>query len=140
MTDETGIRDMTGYKSIIPPFPETQPTNDWFKNDNRSKISNSHPMPITTDETGIRDMPDYTSIIPPFPETQPTDAWIEDEDQPKIEKSSMAYTVPDSNFWQPLTHQMTYHANSVLGNLVANVTYLVSELEKLKSSFPIDMT
>ena len=94
MSDETGIRDMSGFKSIIPPFPETQPTNNWFKNDNKSTISKSHPVPLTTNETTISGMPDFKSIIPPFPETQPTDAWIDDEDQVKIENSCpMSYTL-----------------------------------------------
>ena len=141
MSDETGIRDMTGYKSIIPPFPETQPTDDWFKNDNQSTISKSHPLPLTTNETTISGMSDFKSIIPPFPETQPTDAWIGDEDQQKIENTCpMSYTMPNSNFWSPLTHQRSYHVRSVLENLLANVTYLVFELEKLKLSFPIDMS
>ena len=52
----------------------------------------------------------------------------------------MSYTVPNSNFWSPLTHQRSYHVRSVLENLLANITYLVFELEKLKSSFPIDMS
>ena len=104
MSDETGIRDLSGYKSIIPPLPETQSTDDWFKNDNQLKISNSHPMPITTYETGISDMSDYKSINPPFPETQPTVGWIENEDQPKIESGPMSYTVPNSNLWSPLKH------------------------------------
>ena len=97
-----------------------------------------------TDETGIRDMSGL--VIPPFPETQPTDAWIEDEDQPtKLPgscltslTSSMSYTIPNSNHWSPLTHQRTYHVRSVFEDLVANMTYLISELEKLRSSFPLD--
>ena len=36
--------------------------------------------------------------------------------------------------------QRSYHVRSVLENLLANVTYLIFELEKLKSSFPIDMS
>ena len=140
MSYETGIRDMTGYKSIIPPFPETQLTDDWFKNYNQSTISNSHPLTLTTNETTISGMSDFKSIIPPFPETQPTDAWIGDEDQQKIENTCpMSCTVPNSNLWSPLTHQRSYHVRSVLENLLANVTYLVFELEELKSSFPIDM-
>ena len=139
MTDETGIRDMTGYKSIIPPFPETQMTHTWMKNDNQMTISNS--SPITNDETEISDTSAYKTIIPPFPETQTTDAWIADEDQPKIETlNPMSYTVPNSFNWSPLTHQRSYHVKSILENLTANVSYLVCELEKLKSSFPIDMT
>ena len=58
------MSDLNGYKTIIPPFPETQPTE-------------------------MSDLNDYKSIIPPFPETQPTDAWIEDEDQPKMENSEL---------------------------------------------------
>ena len=52
----------------------------------------------------------------------------------------MSYPVPNSNFWSPLMHQRSYHARGVLENLLANITYLVYELKKLKSSFPIDMT
>ena len=118
MTDETGIRDMTSYKSIIPPFPETQPTDDWFKNDNQSTISNSQPMPVMTDETGISNMSDHKSIIPPFPETRLTDDWIEDVDQPKTVNGPMSYTVPDCFLWSPLTHQGSYAVRSVLENLM----------------------
>ena len=97
-----------------------------------------------TDETGIRDMPSL--VIPPFPETQPTDAWIEDEDNlTKLPDSyltslpsSMSYTIPNSNHWSPLMHQRTYHIRSVFEDLVANMTYLVFELKKLRSSFPLD--
>ncbi len=153
MTDETGIRDMAGYKSIIPQYPETQFSNTWMKNDNQSTNLNIEagmsdlngykpiipPFP-ETQPTEMSDLNDYKSIIPPFPETQPTDAWIEDEDQPKMEpQNSMSYIVPNSNYWSPLTHQKSYHVKSVLENLMANVTYLVFELEKLKMSFPIDM-
>ena len=157
MTDETGIRDMTGYKSIIPPFPETQMTHSWMKNDNQMSISNSSSMPITNNEMEIGDTSAYKTIIPPFPETQPTDAWFANEDQPKIEQptdawiadedqpkietlKTMSYTVPNSFNWSPLTHQRSYHVKSILENLTANVSYLVFELEKLKSSFPIDMS
>ena len=49
------------------PFPETQPTDDWFKNANQSTISNSHPLPLTTNETTISGMSDFKSIIPPPP-------------------------------------------------------------------------
>ena len=116
-------------------------TNGWLKNDNQSKITNSQPSSITNVETGISDLSVYKTIIPPFPETQPTDAWIEDEDQPKIETpNTMSYTVPNSNHWSPLTHQRSYHVRSVLENLTANASYLIFELEKLKLSFPIDMT
>ncbi len=155
MTDETGIRDMTGYKSIIPPFPETQMTHSWMKNDNQMSISNSSSMPITNNEMEIGDTSAYKTIIPPFPETQPTDAWFANEDQPKIEQptdawiadedqpkietlKTLSYTVPNSFNWSPLTHQRSYHVKSILENLTANVSYLVFELEKLKSSFPID--
>ena len=66
MTDETGIRDMTGYKSIIPPFPETQMTHTWMKNDNQMTITNSSSTPITNDETEISDTSAYKTIIPRF--------------------------------------------------------------------------
>ena len=97
-----------------------------------------------TDETGIRDMPSL--VIPPFPETQPTDAWMEDDDQlTKLPEScltsmtsSMSYTIPNSNHWSPLTHQRSYHIRTVFEDLAANMSYLVLELEKLRSSFPLD--
>ncbi len=139
MTDETGIRDMSGYRSIIPPFPETQMTESWMKNDSQMTIANS--SPVTNDESENSDTSGYKTIIPPFPETQPTDAWITDENQPKIETPNpLSYTVPNCFNWSPLTHQRSYHVKSILENLMANVSYLVFELEKLKLSFPIDMT
>ena len=139
MTDETGIRDMTGYRSIIPPFPETQMTESWMKNDSQMTIANS--SPVTNDESENSDTSGYKTIIPPFPETQPTDAWISDENQPKIETPNpMSYTVPNCFNWSPLTHQRSYHVKSILENLMANVSFLVFELEKLKLTFPIDMT
>ncbi len=130
---------MTGYRSIIPPFPETQMTESWMKNDSQMTIANS--SPVTNDESENSDTSGYKTIIPPFPETQPTDAWIADENQPKIETPNpLSYTVPNCFNWSPLTHQRSYHVKSILENLMANVSYLVFELEKLKLSFPIDMT
>ena len=139
MSDKTGIRDMTG--SIIPPFEQTQLTDARINNDNQPINSNSQSTTISNVETGISDSGVYNPIIPPFPETQPTDAWIEDEDQPKMESSNpMSYSVPDSFKWSPLTHQRSNHVRSIMENLTANITFLVFELEKLKLSFPIDMT
>ena len=33
MADETGIRDMSGL--VIPPFPETQPTDAWIEDEDQ---------------------------------------------------------------------------------------------------------
>ena len=105
---------------------------------------NTRLINIMTDETGIRAMPSL--VFPPFPETQPTDAWIKDEEKPTkfqghcltSSNSSMSYNIPHSFLWSPLTHQRTYHIRSVFEGLAANMSYLVFELEKLRSSFPLD--
>ena len=139
MTDETGIRDMPG--SIIRPFAQTQISDAWIEN--RPINSNPQSMSISNIETGISNSAVYNPIIPPPPETQPSNAWIEDEDQPKMESSNpMSYSVPDSFKWSPLTHSGSgsYQVRSIMENLTANISYLVFELEKLKLTFPIDMT
>ena len=138
MTDETGIRDMSG--SINPQFTQTLSIDDPMENDAQPLISNSQLPAITHDEMRISDSDDPNPIIPPFPETQPTDAWIEDEDQPRTWQSQMSYSVPDSFKWSPLTHQRSYQVRSIMENLTANISYLVFELEKLRLTFPIDMT
>ena len=46
-TDETGISDMTDYKSIIPPFPVTQPTDAWIDDEDQPKIEKTRPMSYT---------------------------------------------------------------------------------------------
>ena len=61
MSDETGIRDMTG--SIIPQFAQTQLTDAWMKNDNQPINSNSQSSTITNVETGISDSGVYNPII-----------------------------------------------------------------------------
>ena len=49
-----------------------------------------------------------------------------------------SYNIPNSFLWSPLTHQRTYRIKGVFEDLLANMTYLAVELEKLKSSFPLD--
>ena len=52
-TDETGIRDMFDYNPIIPPFPETQPTDAWIEDEDQSKIEKSSPMSYTVPNSNL---------------------------------------------------------------------------------------
>ena len=41
---KTGISDSAVYNPIIPPFPETQPTDAWIEDEDQPKMESSNPM------------------------------------------------------------------------------------------------